>query len=212
MKNSLLVLTLILLAITACKKDNDPAAPVDEIVYTQLNPYVELTSVDSFYTISYYGIPIPCNGDSSTIYYMDIDGDSVYDYHLSVRNWYKFVSASKPDGNFHLSMMLWSADSSYNNNMSTEEPFPFPVFVEKNNPIGNTINWFYFSVLMSRDYESRIHTDFSGDKYMGLQLIKGNDKHYGWIHLERVDYFKIRILGYAYNKTPNLPIKAGQKE
>lgn len=55
----------------------------------------------------------------------------------------------------------------------------------------------------------------SGNKFLGLRFtisdLSGTTTHYGWVRIEvRSDVSDWLIKDYAYNKTPDAPIKAGQ--
>jgi hypothetical protein len=47
------------------------------------------------------------------------------------------------------------------------------------------------------------------NRYLGLKFIVKGETHYGWVRLS-ISGFKGTMSGYAYETTPNMPIKAGQ--
>jgi Secretion system C-terminal sorting domain len=49
--------------------------------------------------------------------------------------------------------------------------------------------------------------NLSGDRYIGLQLIKGSNTYYGWVRLSKSPF---SVKDYAYNSIPGQPILAGE--
>ena len=109
MKIETYILLLISLAIIGCSKENDLETEnpiIESITYTELNPNIQITSVDS---LIYHGSGcgyVPSPSDSTASISLDINNDNVVDFTLSCNSWYNFVSASGPCANYNTSIVL----------------------------------------------------------------------------------------------------------
>ncbi len=71
----------------------------------------------------------------------------------------------------------------------------------------------YFNILYLPN-EYMFGENMSGDKYVGFKFQHSNDIYYGWAQIElqqEGDNYKVILWAYAYQSTPNTPIKAGDK-
>lgn len=71
----------------------------------------------------------------------------------------------------------------------------------------------YFNILYLPN-EYMFGENMSGDKYVGFKFQHSNNTYYGWakIDLEQDNgNYKVVLSAYAYQSTPNTPIKAGDK-
>ena len=71
----------------------------------------------------------------------------------------------------------------------------------------------YFNILYLPN-EYMFGENMSGDKYVGFKFQHSNNTYYGWAEIsleEDNGNYKVVLSAYAYQSTPNTPIKAGDK-
>jgi hypothetical protein len=187
----------------------------DSIEFTDINPDVIITSVRYWNppTLQYNCYqPIPY--DSSASYKLDTDKDGVADFNINISNWFEFHSASNPCYNF----MYYSDISTLVPGDSiaiTGQPGACALIMEAGDTISASLSY-YDRAETVRDYWMAmpcVGGIFSGEKYFGFKMPKGNGFIYGWLlmHLDRADH-KLTIKEFAINKTIGKKILAGQKE
>jgi hypothetical protein len=67
----------------------------------------------------------------------------------------------------------------------------------------------FISAFLSKDDEFET-VKTKGDYFIPVMMQKGNNTHYGWIHINMEDY-SLSVLGYGFCKTPYRQIGMGEK-
>lgn len=212
MKKATYILILISSTLFGCSKENDlePENPLTEgITYTELNPSIQLTSVDS---LIYHGSGcgyVPSPSDSTASISLDINHDNVVDFTLSCNSWYNFVSASGPCANYNTSIVL-SGTPDKNKVGITENYNSVKRFV-LNEEIGNSQQWSSTAMLMLSSATAPFATNFNDTVYLGLKINTDEGDYFGWIYIDKNEY-NVTVLSYAWNQSVNSSINAGQTE
>jgi hypothetical protein len=202
-----------------CNKNDDrinQSPHADSIIYTDIIPDTSVYSVrdcEPSYGVSC--LPIP--DDTSAVIRFDVDHDNIMDLSVGVSTSYQFYSASNPIVNYTLSSgfgMLRTSDSVAGTEFyyycTSATPFKLDsVISDKTSFTRGASTYHDFS---SPNDPCGCNT-FSGNTYYGFKIAKNGGYVFGWI-LMSYKYGKneVTIKEFAYNKTLNKPIKAGQKE
>ena len=196
------------LGMTSCK--DDPIVEPDKIYYKEFQPYVELTSVDTFYNWHPdCGSPWP--KDSSIEYLFDIDSNSINDFKISIRHFYKSISPH-PCANYNY--IIGIEGSSSENLVSGIGIWNIPKYFSIGELIESSLQWDNSStILYDVKYMGGPYggPDFTGDKFMGLSIDHGEYSNFAWLRINK-NGFKITLKSFAINFAQNKAIKAGQKE
>jgi len=201
-----LIISFIFIGMISCKKENHLP---DNILFTEFNPQIELTSVDSFVLhpslCGYY--PVPEN--SYLEYPIDFDKNDIYDLMLIMETRYEYVSASNPCSNYQYRITLEGINEK--SQVTSTEHENLPIFLNINDKIDNSLEWNTRTFLMMDEAYVPFYYDFSGDKYIGIKLTENENSYYGWLYLNKTS-FKIFLISYGLNLTANNSIKVGQTE
>ncbi|RFC54716.1 hypothetical protein [Brumimicrobium aurantiacum] len=212
MKINPYILVLISSAIIGCSKENDldPVSPIaDDITYSELNPNIHLTSVDS---LIYHGSGcgyVPSPSDSTASVSFDIDNDNVVDFTLSCNSWYNFVSASGPCANYNTSIVL--SGTSNNNKVAINGNYNIVKKHDLNDVIDNSLLWSNTARLMLSSASAPFETNFDDTVYLGLKINTDQGDYFGWIYIDKNGY-DVTVKSYAFNQSVNNSINAGQTE
>lgn len=208
LKLILFLLVIGFLSITSCK--DDPMIEPDKIYFKEFQPYVELTSVDTFYN-SYPNCQTPSPLNGSVDFYVDIDSNGVNDFKITIRHFYKNISPH-PCVNYNYVIGIYGSSSE--NFVSGIGEWNIPKYFTIGELIDSTLQWDNIStILYDVNYMGGPYggADFIGDKYMGLSIDYGENRNFAWLRINK-NGFKITIKSFAINFAQNKPIKAGQKE
>jgi hypothetical protein len=212
MKINLYILLLISSAIIGCSKENDlePENPIaDDIIYTELNPNIQITSVDS---LIYHGSGcgyVPSPSDSTASVSFDIDNDNIVDFTLSCNSWYNFVSASGPCANYNTSIVL--SGTSNDNKVAISGDYNIVKKYVLNDVIDNSQQWSNTAMLMLSSASAPFATNFNDTVYLCLKINTVQGDYFGWIYIDKNGY-DVTVISYAFNQSVNNSIKAGQTE
>ena len=169
-------------------------APKSIIVYTDVNPNITITAIGG-------------------TYYLDLNKDGNNDFSLQkISGTNEFYG-----GKFqYKTISLTPLNNNYRSDADAHK-------MHIGDSIGSTNGWADNIILRTarrssppggpwNDWEYLGDWSESSDGYAGLRIIIDGQIYYGWVRLS-VNFFKgFTIKDYAYNSTPNLPIKAGQKK
>jgi hypothetical protein len=203
---------LILLTIIGCSKEDvlKPQIPIaDCIVYTELNPNIQITSVDSVILHGSGCGFVPSPSDSAASISLDINNDSIVDFILSCNSWYNFVSASGPCANYNTSIVI--SGTSAENKVGISENYNIVKRFVLNEEIDNSHQWLNTATLMLASATAPFATNFNDTVYLGLKIHKDEGDYFGWIYMDKNGY-DISIISYALNQSVNKFINAGQIE
>lgn len=196
----------------SCKKDkvqiNHESNP-DEIMFVDI-PDIVLSSTDSVYYIPFGpGCPVASPEDSTAEYNIDIDGNGIDDFTISMTHWYEFVSASSPCANYNYRISILGIINE--NKIATTNHYNEVAKFNLNQDIGASLNWNNSASILMQVTTAPFSTNFNGSAYIGLKLGAGADSNYGWLLIDKVNY-AITIKEMAINLTNTNSIKAGQIE
>lgn len=187
----------------------------DNISYKELNPTVQLHTVNSINSYN-YGIctedrPAPL--DSTTFWDLDIDSDLKNDFRFNV----KHVNWATIDPNLycgHCNIYVYFIDilaftpgdsiSVYRNSDDGPKCYNTTEYVADTGSWGNSDHLYIQGGCRS----SGIPNFKFQDTYIGVK----HQKKLGWIHIAPFGINGIEIKEFALNNTENNPIKAGRKK
>ncbi len=204
--SSLLILAVIMG--TACKKAKSSSSSF--IQYAEWTPPIQATAVDSMVLHpSGCGLtPVPA--DSTVIVELDIDQDGLTDFILQCTSWYQFVSASDPCANYHQSITISGASEF--NNIAIDGNYNAVHILNHGESVGATLNWSNTATLLLASANAPFSTDFSGNAYLGLQIVANNSHlHFAWLSLQKTGS-QVSLLSWAIQKSESTSIQAGQRE
>lgn len=200
--------------LVACAKDDDleptPApTPAADILYTELDSTLKLTSVDTLiFHPSGCGM-LPSPSDSSATRSIDVDNDGAADFTIACGTWYYFVSASGPCANYNTSMTITGASDerkiSITNNYNTVARYA------ENDVIDNTQNWVSTATLMLSSATAPFSTNFNGTTYIGLKIGSDQGDRFAWLRLRKEGYV-LTLYSHAIAASSTGQILAGQTE
>jgi len=207
MRDVIIILVSLSICIFSCNKESENIP--DDIMHYELNPQLELTSVDSLinHPSGCGNIPIP--SDSSASLSLDINNDGTNDFSISCLSWYEFVSASGPCANYNTSITIHGTTEK--NKISIQENYNTIKTLNFNDIIDNSYNWHENATLMISSAQAPFSTNFNGSVYLGLKLKQDEEEYFGWLYINKSDYL-ITIMSYAINQTAHNCIHAGQTE
>jgi hypothetical protein len=205
----------ILTILVACNKDskNQNIKYSDNIRYQDLIPGKIIHSVRYFERNmdpeSCGDDPIP--EDSSAIFSIDMDGDSIADFMIGAGH-----SVSDGQGSIHCAHIIYSIGigglqpgdsiSITSSNDCHDAAIKYDTITNVN--ITNNSLW-QKSATLKVGAQGMIWYQWAsfGDMYIGVKITN----HFGWIHVEPAPFNGIIIKEFALNLTPHNSIKAGQK-
>lgn len=193
----------------SCKKEEPHKLP-DEIYFTDFEPDISISSVDSIVQIPYNScscLPSPISGFDFKEF--DIDGDGVNDFKILYRHWYQWVSNSSPCENY---MRELTIESLKENGGIAVETSQYDLKNVKPFAKGNLINQnenFVKSGYIYADAANWAYTGFGSEGFIGVKLSNGL---VGWIQIKH-QYCPHRciVMNCAMNKTSTNSILAGQE-
>jgi hypothetical protein len=187
----------------------------DTIEFTVLNPPVVVVSVRYMNppTLQYdCDQPVPM--DSSSVVSIDADKDGLYDFSISTSQWYEFHSASMPCNNFQYQSDIRSVHSDnavavitlttrcaqdFNQGEAISGSLLYSATAE-------TVRAYWMAMPCNLDNKQ-------GDIYYGFRIKKGDGYVYCWFLMNyEWSGHKMIIREFAFNRTVNNKILAGQKE
>jgi hypothetical protein len=211
----------IICSLISCKKhdeqqDQIPPTPQqpDNILYHDIQPDSSIHSVTFYYPIidPYSCGPVPSPHDSSAVFKLDINGDSINDFSIytshGVQEWNQISPHCKP--------VLYSIGISGINagdSISFVHPYSIDIPVRYDTANNKTIS--YISAwkasatlqLIPQGLPYYPTASFS-DTYIGIKV----NYNIGWIHVAPSGFNGITIKEYAINLTLFNSINAGQKQ
>ena len=154
--------------------------------------------------------PVPTDSTASCNF--DADNDGIADFLVVISNWYEFVSASNPCGNFQYvssisSLKAGDSLAANGNSLLCARVFAAGEVINESSlysPGIETVRAYWMAMPCGNDHPE-------GPGYYGFKMKKGTGYMYGWILLD-LDWVthSVTITGYAVNKTVNHRILAGQ--
>lgn len=201
-------IALLIFVISGCTKDvTETQLPTDSIVHTELQPFLEVTSVDTVLSHPSGCGSYPLPADSAASLALDINDDGQSDFTLSCTSWYQFVSASGPCANYNTSIVL--TGTSADNQIALSQDYNIVKLFAFGDIISGLGEWANSSTLMLSAATTPFDTDFNGDHYIGLKMTQGQNVYYGWLSINKTDYL-MTVKSYALNLTSGNDITAGQ--
>lgn len=196
-----------------------PPAP-DTIIYTDISDISLKTTVLTFTAPnSSCSVPNPSGEKFDSV---DIDLDGAYDLRFSINSYYYFLSMSSSCINYNCIISVSTINkmnelSIYNENVT----YNWINSLLLNDTINNNLRYKsadkYPSILIMHyaNYYSSIYSpttahNLSGEKYLGLKMLRNGKIMFCWIRIES-DGYGIIIKDFAINKTNNNPTLCGQK-
>lgn len=216
-------LTIAIIFVFACKKPEplftakivDSKLP-DDIAFYDLNPGDSVQSVNY-----YYQIPIGANicdmpyPDSNLVYKnIDVDGDNNPEFQISARHHKPTQISGSSCPPLHIFSSIYCFHSSDKiitqyPGLGDNNPFPFPFqyndTIKEKGSVNNMVYIHFFPVWQPAQ-------TYKTPTYFGFKRVINNQTYYGWLLVKTNDFVGVKVYGFAINKTPGNPIKAGQTE
>ncbi len=192
----------------SCDKVNPE--PKDEIIYTDVQPDIERTTIRDYYNnMNPFCGPLPLPNDSLSSFDLDLNNDSETDFKIEIRHYeQELTQYCGHCGIFHIKTIqvkplnlkgfisLDTASQYWIRNYDTTQL------------ISNSDSWTQESVTALLKDGCLIPNVSFDDTFWGLKL----DDRLAWIHVERIGNNGFRLKDFAYNMTKNKSIKTGQKD
>ena len=207
------LMIILVLCITSCDQSDDLESIIHEPPTTHEPPEYNEPPAENESVIVYTDIePDFSSKNLNDSFDLDLNNDELVDFSLRSSSeddweWLGIVTKSN-SGNGIISIAPWGTYS---------VPLPVGKEIFKLSGYGNgeyydTGGMFYIAQC-SGDDDIYCFYFWTGetDQYLGLRFNKNGQTHYGWARLEVVSVTQWVIKDYAYNATPDKPIKAGQK-
>ena len=206
----LLFLVILVIPFSSCKKNSDKntiVTPSDDIVFHDFFPDTSFTSVKLWEYTQMGTFPVP--SDSAAGIFLKFDQDSIVG--LFISTYYNFVSASNPEANYNYSADLYSARSTDSVAVETIYSPRANQFV-KDSLIPGRSHFSTYGFMYGEGHTTFVTPAPVGDAYFGFKLFRNGGSHFGWVLLNiNTESKTLTLKEYAVNRTPNRPIKAGQK-
>jgi hypothetical protein len=209
MKNNILWIAIFSFMTFSCEKDNPE--PKDEIIYTDLLPDIERTTIKDYYTdMNPFCGQFPLPNDSTAFFDLDLNNDSEIDFKIEIKHYEQgeLNEYCGHCGTFHIKIIqvkpinskgFISIDTVSNYNTR---------YYDTAQVVSNNDLWTKEQVTAFLEGGCITPNFGFDDTYWGLKL----DDMITWIHIERLSNNGLRVKEFAYNMTKNKSIKTGQKE
>ena len=146
--------------------------------------------------------------DSGSLYNLDIDNNTIWDFkvwagtHYDYNGGHPIIWRSTGIDQYFFDDYNRISGGCYNNTMS---------FLNEGDTIDKSNIWYYFGkIYYTETYSSDQCTSVpNNDFFFGLKLVVNSDTLYGWVRCSATDT-SVTIKDYAYNTVPNAAILAGQ--
>ena len=208
MKKSILWIAIFGFMTFSCDKNNPE--PKDKIIYTNLQPDIERTTIKDYYTnMNPFCGKLPLPNDSTAFFDLDLNNDSEIDFKIEIRHYEQEITQYCGHcGIFHIkTIQVKPINPKGFISVDTVSNYWIRNY-EAAQVISNNDSWTNEDVTaLLEDGCMTPHVSF-GDAYWGLKI----DDQIAWIHIERLNNNGFRIKECAYNLTKNKSIKTGQKE
>ena len=206
MKLAIAVLTAIMMLFLSCKKEETKKP--DLIFYTDFNPDLVVSSIDSIIQIPYSPcscIPSPSSG--TDFEELDIDGDGENEFKIVYHHWYGFLSASSPCVNYLRDVTIESLKENCGIASTPDDTRNVKPFAD-----GDVISQDENYVEIGHIYENRGFWGYAGFGAQAMIGVKLANRSVGWIQIKhQYCSHRIVIMDCAINKTSTNSIVAGQK-
>ena len=133
-------------------------------MYHELNPQLEVTSVDTLISHPSGCGEVPIPSDSSASIFLDINNDGTNDFSITCSTWYQTISASYPCVNYQKRITI--SGTNENNKISIQENYNIVKTFNINDIIDDSDNWGEYAILMG-SAQSAFSTNFNGSVYLG---------------------------------------------
>ena len=171
---------------------------VDNIIYHTFTPNINLHSIRSYYND---GCDHMVPNDSSAIYTLDINDDSVVDFTIVAKHHFTGNQCGRcADGYVEEIIINGQGISVYSTNNY------FAHYLNESQIISNDLTW-NTQARLSFQGCMLPWTNYIENSYIAIKL---NDK-FGWIRVKGASNNGVILMEYAYNNANGLTIKAGQK-
>jgi hypothetical protein len=212
MKQLIGSICLLALLVFSCNRE-DPVPPpllptADSIAFTDIVPDQEIQQV-LFFTFQDRSICtawVPTPSDTSITFEFDLNQDQVFDFRLTVAHSEYTANYCGHCSKFTYSILVQGLSAG--DSVAVFEPFspihrPFSLAdpIDANNYWNNQA-----TILLQEGCSLPFQLDFQ-DGYLGLK--KGNS--FGYLHIEKLADYGIRILDYGFNHTAGNDIACGQQ-
>jgi hypothetical protein len=194
-----------------------PPAPPDSIYFHNITPDTSFTSADTFVLHGsggfYYALPI----DSSASYGFDVTNDGLEDFRFTIRQWYYFISASNPVGNYNYEIRFSGTTPGCEVKIPDQAPFPVAEGMTQNMPVDSTGTYVQQAWLMMINASAPFSCDFDGDGWIGFRVSVSDTTYYGWVTVFKnefstdLDGFSLTVKEWAITRTPGMAINTGQR-
>jgi hypothetical protein len=220
-KSFFFLLTTFLLLSCGPEIQKCPIDNPDNIIYTNLEPDIYITSIDSMADTIYWGdhceYPYPMT--STRFEDIDLNGDSIDDYRISVEHLHS--TADTVPGywcgafNKYIRITGLNIDNeiAYRDYTTGFYPYTRANYYDASIPITSFGNykWKNTVSVFLRIFNTPIIDDDLGIIYVGIRMKSGNDARYGWIEFDNPGGYAITVKSFGLNNTPNNCINAGQQ-
>jgi len=196
--------SLLLLLLISCDEDNYAE---DIILFTELQPPLTVTSVDTVVYLLGPGYYAPSPEDSTATISLDINNDGIDDFSVSCTTMFYWVSASGGSANYN----FWISISGISDENQVSKTDHFAKFYSADDVIDNSENWNQEALLMMSGGYVPYYSNFEGNRYLGLKIKQGQNDYYSWLQINKTGYL-ITVMSHATNQTAHNSIRAGQFE
>lgn len=207
---------LLSLLIFNCNKnesyDEEEILPLEvNILYTQLQPNLEVTSVDTLLYVEYGGggSYIPQPSDTTASLYLDINNDDVIDFRIRCSSNYNWVTNDDPWANYSRSISI--SGTSADNQIAITDDYNIAHLLDTNAVVNDSLEWVTNAMLYLYSAEAPFSTNFNGDVYLGLRMKQDQGDNFCWLFINKTQY-DISVMSYAINLTLDESIHIGQVE
>lgn len=213
MKLNYLFIAILGLSMISCEKDKY-VTPIDDIIYNDITPDKEIQTV-RFFTLQDHGIcrvDVPTPSDSSVTYDLDLDNNQISDFRIKVTHLKYTLGHCGHCDRFTYTIYIEGLSSNDSiakstNNESIMNHWPLKLFNESDTIDNKNIWQSRAQILLLEGCALPFNADFTSG-YIGIKI----NKSYGYIQIEKIDKYGIRILAHGFNKTENNIITCGQTE
>ena len=138
---------------------------------------------------------------------LDIDGDGRFDLSFEIIDLMPFNNNNLPESFDSLAARVVS----HNVEIIDNSTFGYPDALNRNDQIDVNEKWSSRASFVLGTFANAGNFNGEGEKYLGFRMSEGGDYKYGWVKLYCSQHNDtLKIMDFAYNKSLNKKIKAGQ--
>jgi hypothetical protein len=146
-----------------------------------------------------------------------VTDDGQEDFRFTIRQWYYFISASNPVGNYNYDIRISGNRPECEVKIPDGAPYPVADIMPQDVQIDSSGTYEQQAWLMMINASAPFSCDFGGDGWIGLKVSVSDTIYYGWVMVFKnefastLDGFSLTIKEWAITRTPGLSIKTGQR-